>query len=369
MKKLFGFILALLWFHLSTFANGFTSWEKIKVDDLDMYASTQFCLCNGKLVVALGNNIYISTDGGNNWITKRTPFSDDSTFIYDILCKNDTIFVSFNSYYPYGIYISTDFGETWEPKNKGILFNKNDPLSRFRYSDEEEIYLGSLWYFYKTTDGGENWIILNDRVPFTYNGHLAIRSMDKQGNKIVVAGPYNVGYSEDYGNTYIDISPPINTAKDEFNSIAFLGEYIFVSSQLNGILRTSDKGKTWEQKSIGISLDGIYINLIKSYKGILFAGTNYKGLPSPIAKIRLYISTDLGETWKMVEVDTVKGGVRKIEFSGDTIYVNRGGEFIYRAKISELLEAVPVVEEKVYHFYATEPVPTPANASVKIRLY
>jgi photosystem II stability/assembly factor-like uncharacterized protein len=358
-------ILLVLFIFCVTFSEGFAIWEKLKVDEA-IY-STKFCLCNDKLVVWHSNIVYVSEDGGYSWGKQYTPFSPDSTFIYDMVCRNDTLFATLYSYYPYGIFLSTDYGKSWFARNNGILFDKVDPLLRFLHLNENEIYVGTLRYFYKSTDGGNNWEVLNDKIPFA-SGYLRIASMSKWENKIVIVTLYNIGYSDDDGKTYRTISYNPN---DENYRVLLLDNYIFVCTKNSGILRSSDNGETWEQKNNGISFEGVVITRLKSYKGILFAGTGYKGLPTPNAQLCLYLSTDLGETWKKIEVDTSKGEgeIQNIEFRNDTIFVNRGGQYVYRAKLSELLNVVPVVEEKVYHFYATEPIPTPTSVSASIRLY
>ncbi len=88
----------------------------------------------------------------------------------------------------------------------------------------------------------------------------------------------------------------------------------------DGIFRTADGGKTWEQLNSGLSIDGIILNdLTSNYKG-LFASTSQgvyklKGgtwqvvLPQRDALLTTTNSTDMAELWAATPSGVFSGGV------------------------------------------------------------
>jgi photosystem II stability/assembly factor-like uncharacterized protein len=89
--------------------------------------------------------------------------------------------------------------------------------------------------------------------------------------------------------------------KSEIESVAFDSKgNIYIGVEYEGIFKSTDNGKTWENKSKGLTLDGINCIAVNSndviFSGVSFHGHLIKG-PDPLGVFR---STNYGETWELV---------------------------------------------------------------------
>lgn len=140
-----------------------------------------------------------------------------------------------------------------------------------------------------------------------------IKSVYPFGDTIIVVEDESL-YSIDKGITWkplFEESEPV-----EFYSIIKLNDYIFLNTFYNGILFTSDLGKTWHPRNNGMRagfLPKLYTdgkNLFRTLSGGKNGG--------------LYISTDLGENWSF----KINGLPIPEELFIETIAFNKGNIYI-----------------------------------------
>ena len=142
---------------------------------------------------SVGDGLYKSTDGGNNW--KKIGF-DDSERISAIVInpKNtDIVYVGilghlWGDYDKRGVYKTTDGGKTWkkilaglpdtgvsdivmDPKNPDILYAAMWQFRRTPWSFNSG---GKNSALYKTTDGGKTWKKIHNGFPKGKLGRIAI---------------------------------------------------------------------------------------------------------------------------------------------------------------------------------------------------
>ena len=196
--------------------------------------------------VSIGDGLYKSTDGGNNWNRIGLENSERIANIIVNPENSNEIYVAvlgalWSDSDERGVYKSVDGGETWENilylnESTGCADLAMDP------TDPNTLY-ASMWEFrrtawsfnsggdnsalYKSTDGGKNWDKIHNGFPEGKLGRLAI------------------GVSESNPNTLYTV---IEAEKDEDK----------------GLYRSTDGGKNWEQKNndFGITVRPFYFSRI-----------------------------------------------------------------------------------------------------------
>ena len=196
--------------------------------------------------VSIGDGLYKSNDGGNNW--KKIGL-ENSERIANIIVNpenSNEIYVAvlgalWSDSNERGIYKSNDGGETWE----NILFLNNSTGCADLAMDPSnpKILYASMWEFrrtawsfnsggdnsalYKSTDGGENWSKIHNGFPAGNLGRLAI------------------GVSKSSPNTLYTV---IESEKNEDK----------------GLYKSTDGGENWEQKNndFGITVRPFYFSRI-----------------------------------------------------------------------------------------------------------
>ena len=141
------------------------------------------CSDDGSIVAAvtyrLNTNgyIYISTDGGNNWIEK----TNTNTFWWSIRCSSDGKIMVANTAEGQTLYISKDTGQTWN--------YQPTPIKVFLYaltlsSDGSTIFIGNgTDSIYVSRDTGANW----KKANYSKDSFGIYNSKD---NSIVVANSF-----------------------------------------------------------------------------------------------------------------------------------------------------------------------------------
>jgi photosystem II stability/assembly factor-like uncharacterized protein len=183
---------------------------------------------NMRNTVSIGNGIYKSTDGGDNW----TKIGLDSTeHISKVLIdpsNSSVIYVSapgplWSDSKHRGLYKSTDAGKTWEkilyisekagvadveidPQNTNVLYATTWEFRRMPYAFNSG---GNGSGIYKSTDGGKTWNELSNGLPKKPFGRVAIA--------LAPSSPQNL--------------------------------WAIVESENTGLYISSDGGATWKEQS------------------------------------------------------------------------------------------------------------------------
>jgi len=161
-----------------------------------------------------------------------------------------------------GIFKSTDKGNTWEEFYDGNVYNICFPKDSTVVIGISGFYVGEILY---STNGGNDWQstgYFNDLITFYYL------------DSIIFAGCNN-GYESGGG---------ISKSTDwgaSWNSVALYERTpvgSFVSNSLNqvlsgsflGIHLSTDKGETWQN----VLLDSVVTTLMRDRKGFIYAGTS-----------------------------------------------------------------------------------------------
>ena len=277
--------------------------------------------------VSIGDGLYKSNDGGNNWKKIGLENSERIANIIVNPANSNEIYVAvlgalWSDSNERGVYKSNDGGETWV----NILFLNNSTGCADLAMDPSnpKILYASMWEFrrtawsfnsggdnsalYKSTDGGENWIKIHNGFPEGKLGRLAI------------------GVSKSNPNTLYTV---IESEKNEDK----------------GLYKSTDGGENWEQKNndFGITVRPFYFSRIvvdpKDENVVVKAG--------------LYgsISKDGGETFE--NLGNMHADIHDMVFdinNSDIMYVGTDGG-VYRSwnkgVTMEIVENLPL--SQFYH--------------------
>ena len=214
-----------------------------------------------------------TSDGGAHWTSMHEGVIDDSDVFSMIVdpSRPSVMFLSACS----GIYRSDNFGYEFR-KVQGIPSTARRTRSlRMDPGDRNTIYAGTTEGLYKTQDGGENWVrttspdvIVNDVYVDPRNSKHVLLATDRSG---VLA-------SEDAGNAFMES----NTGFSQRQVTALLVDGknpgtmyagVINDKSYGGVFVTNDLGRTWKQLSDGLKGGDVFV-LAQSDDGTLLAGAS-----------------------------------------------------------------------------------------------
>ena len=180
--------------------------------------------------IAIPGGVALSSDGGSNWqsVYKGLPNEENSAFalslVIDPIDKNVVYMGTGEWVYGgsgYGVYKSKDGGETWSPANLGIENYRIIALA-IDPSEPQILYAseggGKL---FKSTDGGQNWKDITDKLPIQDNSNPSIKEIvvDPAASKTLylLREQFGVLVSNDGGvNWHIIGKPPVESKYNAF---------------------------------------------------------------------------------------------------------------------------------------------------------
>jgi photosystem II stability/assembly factor-like uncharacterized protein len=231
----------------------------------------------------IGDGIYKTTDGGNNW----TNCGLANTYIISKICINprcpDTIYAAtmglpFARDNNRGLYKSIDGGQTWTQilfisNQAGIIDLVMDPAhpdtlyaagwDRIR-NNHESLVSGPAAKIYKTTNGGQTWTTLTTGLPST------------------------------------DMSR-IGLCMSETNSQLLYASYISPTLELNGIYKTINGGTTWTT----VNTSGLPSDVMAGF-GWYFGQIRVNPANNNdifVLSVDLWRTTDGGANWNLAAPD------------------------------------------------------------------
>lgn len=267
--------------------------------------------------VSMGDGIYKSTDGGQNWKNMGLPKSDRIASIVIDPKNSDVVWVAvlgalWGDSDERGIYKTTDGGTTWnkvlfvdnktgcsdlimDPKNSNIMYASFWEFRRTGWSFSSG---GTKSALYKTTDGGKTWNKIHNGFPAGQLGRIAIAVAPSNSNilysvleteKAELNGLYR---SEDAGATWKHLNSDFGLVVRPFYFSRIVVDPrnpdIVVKGGLNGSI-SRDGGKTF--KNLGVMHSDIHdITFDNLDSNRIFCGTDGG----------VYRSWDGGNTMEMV---------------------------------------------------------------------
>ncbi len=275
-----------------------------------------------------------STDGGANWSKSNTgidldygPTSDAVPIFSLTIDPNDpnTVWVGTDASLDmtgakeFGIYKSTDGGQTWTKKINGISLEAGDKFLTFRgftiepgnsnlvyaqaevnVGEEGMVFDKVKGRVYKTTDSGDNWTEI-------WEGDNLAR--------------YLIIDPQDHNTLYVSTGI---FDREAYNSNCNGGVPGGV-----GVIKSTDGGVTWNQINNGLS--GLYVGSLRmdpNNNQVLYAAAGLAECPNAVGG--LYKTTDGGANWTEVITDDHMITVRVSSSNSNIVYAGSAGA-IYRS--------------------------------------
>lgn len=266
--------------------------------------------------VSIGNGLYKTTDGGDNWKKIGLDSTEHISKVVINPNNSDIIYVAapgalWSNSKHRGLYKSIDGGETWnkifyiddktgcadlliDPTNPDILFASMWQFRRQPYSFNSG---GKTSGLYKSLDGGKTWKEITNGLPPKPFGRIAMTlapSDPKQMIAIVESGKTGLYISSDGGETWKNQSATMNTVARPF----YFSTIVIDPKDPKRVYRpafqfaySSDGGYSFTEASsdggwVHSDMHALWIN--PSNTNIMYLGTDGG----------TYMSVDKGITWQ-----------------------------------------------------------------------
>ena len=307
------------------------------------------------LYLILSTDLFASKDDGKTWNLVYS-WPRDLWFPIELVLTEQAFYILFyvgNNFQTNDLFRSEDSGKTWEVINGPIdrhiysivnientLFARTN-IALHRFSDdnwqrldfpvsigeirsvaaaEEKLYVmteasddildsGKVsqgqergWWIFRSTDSGDSWNDITPTNAWPVKGLPPRLQLFAVGDTLL-AMEYGMVSSPDSGKTWFisQLSGPTPTIHpDVIFKAAAVNEGVFYVSGRNGLHRSTDSGKSWNQ--VNITTDKSKIEALIAYKGTEkrhdISPTVYARYDGRIAK-----TSDQGKSWHAVQIE------------------------------------------------------------------
>jgi len=197
----------------------------------------------------------------------------DGRKIYSLLAISPNLFAGTDL----GVFLSTDGGATWKPKNAGL---PNIVVKSLARSGSNVFVAMGRWVF-RSSDSGASWTLAS--AGLTTEGIYALVSTD---TSIFAAGYGGVFRTTDSGNSWVPSNVGITT---DFIACLTISSGGLLAGGTGGMFRSTDAALSWS--SVPIGLPNVDVTALGAVGTNLYAGTNANGVSA---------STDNGVKWSFI---------------------------------------------------------------------
>jgi photosystem II stability/assembly factor-like uncharacterized protein len=188
--------------------------------------------------VSIGNGIYRSSDGGDNWTYLGLPESEHIAKILIDPKDRDTVYVCvpgklWSDSEERGVYKTSDGGKTWNKILRGANPSTGCSMMSMSPDDPKTLFAG-MWDFRRKgwtfRSGGENSTATSGSAFYqSTDGGATWKELDEKSAKGLPAKPW--------GRLAVSVAP------SKANVV-----YALIESPRSALFRSDDGGKTWEER-------------------------------------------------------------------------------------------------------------------------
>jgi photosystem II stability/assembly factor-like uncharacterized protein len=344
MKKQFFLLIGLAGF-IST---AYPQWQQTSLNTGLVSSLT----INGTNVFAGINHsgVYLSTDEGNTWAPKNNGLPT-STFPWTLAASGSKIFAANDSG---GVYLSTNNGTSWSAKNNGLT-NKNVISLIVNGTD---LYAGTSingWNpnnkgVYRSTNDGGNWTAVNSGLP----NQADVAAMAACGTTIFAGTDYGAGMfiSNNNGGSWTAANSGF-PVEPIILSMAVSGADVYAGLSHQGVYLSVNNGSSWTQKSSGFPA-GIRIYSLAVSGSVIFAGSSENGV---------YYSTNSGNNWTEINTGApVNAAVFSLAADENMLYAGFNETGVWKRPIANIIGV-----EEIKGTNTVSVVPNPATTKIHIK--
>jgi photosystem II stability/assembly factor-like uncharacterized protein len=232
------------------------TWSRVLEGDVSALWGHQWSVDGTRLCAEGPGGISVSTDGARSWsvlcdysgtvcAVARSPAAPESLFATATTNK---------------LLVSTDGGQSWSlfdtPAQFGIIIADPRNASTLYASDFIQSYIDTSdasGKTYKSVDAGRTWIQVFGGLPARHCMAMAVAPSDS--SRVLWASRREVYLSKDAGLTWklvLQLKQPGITWTVAFSPS--ITNTMYVSTETEGVLRTTDGGVTWAPATAGMSV-------------------------------------------------------------------------------------------------------------------
>lgn len=266
---------------------------------------------NARCLYVFNNTLFLSGNGGvytlgeNTWTNMNTGLPTDYPFFYWLTSVPGKLLTCT---YGKAMYATTNNGTSWTQKisglaASGVQSNKIINVSGTLFS------ASAVNGVYKSTDGGDNWITINN------GNNLKCNNIYSSANKIYSLTDAGVFVTSNSGATWSSLNGGL-TGNDLKTRCMFIDGTNYYLGTYNGILKSTDDGQSWTPTSFYSTQK--LIDCFAKVNGVLFAGS--EGVSNSLVK-----SSDNFATWQAVTFyQSFTPQVFDIYVEGTVMYLGTG---------------------------------------------
>jgi photosystem II stability/assembly factor-like uncharacterized protein len=184
----------------------------------------------------------------------------------------------------YGVFETTDGGDSWAPRNRGLRADwplENPEVGYCVHKlvlapDRERMYQQNHVGMHRSDDGGRSWTEITDGLPTEFGFPAAAHPHDRDTFYVIPVDP-------GHGRTM-----PEGRA---------------------AVWRTRDAGSTWQRLDDGLPQEDAYVGVLR--EGLAIDGEDVPGLYFGTSTGQVFASTDEGESWS--EIASYLPGIWSVE--------------------------------------------------------
>ncbi len=327
-------------------------------------------------------HVYRSTNNGLNWNEADSGLTT-SVFSLAVSPSPDTmrstgIFATTEE----GVYLSNNNGSSWSKIDSGFIYNDARAIAFSSVKSKTRLFVGVDDYYnkseiYVSSNYGKTWDPFNFGLTTGAFINVISTITDKEGTTYLLVGSNKGIYIINVDEIWWEGDFLTELSNNSINSIAVSGSNVFASTD-QGVFHSSDCGLNWREINDGLqdssgSTQYIIINTIAEYqdemgKTYLFAGSSGQ---SP----NVFLSTNNGASWFAVNSGFPLGvKVNAFVFSDGFIFAGVSGyegtrqNGIWKCPISSMITSVEKNQNNILnHFELKQNYPNPFNPATKIK--
>jgi len=282
------------------------NWECLYMKSNKSYYDNITIDANDIIYISTQDNIYRSNDDGNTWIDATNNLPNDTYLNKMVTDAYNNVYIGTNNN---GIFISKNFGNSWNEINSGLNFY-NQPMQIFslvkdRYNN---VYAGGNYGLYKLNDGETNW----NKINITTNSVESISVMDS----LIIASTWDSSLyvSKNLGQNWSKSQNGL--PKDAYiSTITVTGNILLVGTS-KGVYKSSDKGYSWCECNSGLYSKPSAV--VSDNSGKLFISINKS----------IFQSNNNGKNWVPFGTD-LPDDIRAIMFNSNNELIAATSDCVY----------------------------------------